>query len=513
MTQDPLFKDLLQSLLRRNSVAGGRMEGMSMGFCSDSGKELIIPMEDWMRHALILGQSGVGKTVMGEWIMMQQIISGGGLLWIDGKLDTDNLSSLRNMCAWAGRLDDLLVINPGDPSMSNTYNPVLYGDADEVASRVLSLMPSAENNPGADYYRQAANQGITTLVGAIQKTGRAYNFVDLTILLQNQRALAWLESIVPATSHERKQLSIFLEQFKAVTKDGAVNIDLKKVRDTFGGVGGRMHQFGSGNFGQITNSYAPEVNLFDVIRNNKILYVMLPTMGKQEAASNFGKMVVGDFRTAIAWVQALPKPQRPWPPFLGFFDEAGSYVTNSWARIFEQSRAAHLVMCPAAQTTANFEAISDELRAMVMGNTWTKMFFKIGEDDTGEKAAEMIGREQQVALSISKSGGGGQSRSPKPGGGVSNESSNDSLGFSERVEEGYKVSPDDLRGLDKGESVVTYGGSKVYHVKVPRVTFDSKFIDGLGPVEINHFRPKFVRGLDLFKDVDRWLSGGGGDDE
>jgi hypothetical protein len=483
-------------------------EGISLGYCVDTGEEIVIPLEYWMRHNLIIGQSGVGKTVLGEWVMFQQIVKGGGLMWIDGKLDTDNLTSLRNMCAWCGRQDDLLVINPGNPDMSNTYNPILFGDADEVADRILALMPSAQNNPGADYFRQAAKQGLTTLIGAVQKTGRAYNFMDLTILLQNQKALAWLENLVPPNSHERKQLSIFLEQFKTVVKDGSVNIDLKKLKDTLGGVSGRLHTFGSGNFGAITNSYAPDVDLFDAVKNNKIIYVMLPTMGKQEAASNFGKMTIGDFRTVISWIQALPKPQRPWPPFLGFFDEAGSYVTDSWSRMFEQSRAAHLVMLPAVQTVANFEAISDELRSMVMGNTWTKVFFKIGENETGDRAAEMIGKEMQVAYSLSSSEGGGKQFNPHPGGGAKGKSDSDSFGYSERAEEGYKVSPDDLGALDLGECVVTYGKSNVYHCKVPRITFDKSFVEGLGPVELNHFRPKFVRGMDLFKDVDRWLSGG-----
>ncbi len=485
--------------------------GVSLGYCADTGKPVIVPWEKWMRHAFVIGQSGVGKTVMGEWIMKQQIDAGGGLLWIDGKLDTDNLTSLRNMCAYAGREADLLVINPGNPAMSNSYSPILSGDADEVSSRVLSLMPSAQNNPGADYYRQSANQAVTTIIGAIQKTGRAYNFIDLTILLQNQRALAWLESIVPEASDERKQLSIFLEQFKTANKDGVVNIDMKKVKDIFGGVSGRLFQFGSGNFGKVTNTYTPEVDLFDAIKNNKIVYVMLPTMGKQEAASNFGKMVVGDFRTAISWTQALPKDQRPWPPFLGFFDEAGSYLTDAFSRMFEQSRSAHLVMLPAVQTMANLESISDELREMVIGNTWNKMFFKIGTGDTGEQVADLIGKEMQTAYSLSVSDGSGRQINPA-GGNVTGASSSDSFGYSEREEEDYKVTPDNLRELGLGEAIITYGGDKVYHVKIPRVQFSKEFTKSLGPVKLNHARPRYVRGLDLFKDIDKWLSGGKAND-
>lgn len=135
---------------------------------------------------------------------------------------TTSISSIQ-LCAWAGRRADLLVINAGDPNLSNTYNPILYGDADEVSSRILSLIPSSESSPGTDYYRQAANQGITTLVGAIQRAGLAYNFMDLSILLQNQRALGMLENMVPE-GNDAKALRLFLEQYKQTNKEGISTI-------------------------------------------------------------------------------------------------------------------------------------------------------------------------------------------------------------------------------------------------------------------------------------------------
>ena len=479
-------------------------DGIILGYTVDGGEPLIIPWDDWMRHCLIVGQSGVGKTVFGEWVLAQQIANGGGLLWIDGKLDPDNLYKLDQLCAWAGRRADLLVINAGDPNLSNTYNPILYGDADEVSSRILSLIPSSESSPGTDYYRQAANQGITTLVGAIQRAGLAYNFMDLSILLQNQRALGMLENMVPE-GNDAKALRLFLEQYKQTNKEGISTIDMKRLKETFGGVGGRLHMFGTGNFGGITSSYAPDVDMYDAIRRNKIIYVMLPTMGKKEAASNFGKMTMGDLRSAIANVQSLPKGERPWPPFLNFSDEFGSYVTQAADRPFEQGRSAHIVMMPAFQTMANLDAVSEELREMVLGNTWNKVFFKVGTDDTATKIVELIGKERRVALSVSVSGGHSVSKDAS-GTSPRGASGSDSVGLSERTEEVEKVSADMLKKLGKGEAIVTYGGSKVYHIKIPAIHFDKGFVQEIGPFTINKPRPKFRRGLDLFGKVDGLLS-------
>ena len=485
--------------------------GMLMGYCVDTGKPLIIEWELWMRHCFIIGQSGVGKTVMGNWLMFQQITQGGGLLWIDGKLDIDNLNALNTMCAWAGRRGDLYVINPGDPSCSNTYNPILFGDADEVSARCLSLVPSSEGNPGTDYYRSAADQGIKTLVAAIQKTGLAYNFMDLSIMLQNEKALAYLESLVPKGTSEAKQLSLFLEQFKVVDQKTHVSrIDLKKLKDTFGGMGGKLHSFGSGNFGEITSSYTPDVNLFDAIKGNKIVYVALPTMGKAEASSAFGKMIVGDFRTAISWVQALKKEDRPWPPYLGFFDEAGSYISDSWNRIFEQSRSAHIAMCPAVQTIANLDAVSEELREMVIGNMWTKAFFKIGTDATAELSSELIGTEMASAISLASTGGAGVQAAAGTGS-KTGVAQSISTGYTEREEEVQRVSAQAFKELSIGETIVNFGGDMVFQLKVPRLTFTKTFLDAVGPFELNKTFQLSAQGLNLIKKTDFLLSTGNDD--
>lgn len=479
-------------------------EGVIIGYTVDTGEPVIVPWDDWMRHCLVVGQSGVGKTVFGEWVLAQQMAQGGGLLWIDGKLDPGNLDKLDAMCSWAGRRSDLLVINAGDAHFSNTYNPILYGTPSQVASRMLSLIPSSENNPGSDHYRQAANQGLTTLVGAIQRTGLAYNFMDLSILLQNQRALSMLENLVPP-SDEAKELKLLLDQFKQTNKDGVTSIDMKRLKELFGGIAGRLHTFGSGNFGHLTSTYSPDVNLYEAIRENKIVYVMLPTMGDREAASNFGKMMMGDLRSAIASVQALPQNERPWPPFLNFSDEFGSYVTQAADRPFEQGRSAQIVMMPAFQTMANLEAVSEELREMVLGNTWNKVFFKVGTDDTAQKIVELVGKERRVALTVSISGGSSVRRDAS-GSTPKDASGSDSFGLTERTEEVEKVTTDMLKKLGKGEAIVTYGGSKVYHIRIPAVSFDKEFLGEIGPFSINKKRPYYTRGLDLFGKVDGLLS-------
>ncbi|WP_147267123.1 hypothetical protein [Acidiferrobacter thiooxydans] len=48
-----------------------------------------------------------------------------------------------------------------------------------------NLVPSSETDPGADHYRQSANQALTVFVGALKACKLRYNFTDLAILLQS----------------------------------------------------------------------------------------------------------------------------------------------------------------------------------------------------------------------------------------------------------------------------------------------------------------------------------------
>jgi len=487
---------------------GETPQGLLLGYCVDSGKPVFIPYEDLMRHIFCGGQSGVGKTVLGTFLMFQHILNGGGLTFIDGKLDKKTLQEIYQMLVWAGRAHDLLVINPGDAANSNTYAPILYGDPDEVADRCVSLIPSTSNSPGADHFKQSAKQGVTTLVAALKRAGLAYNFIDIVILLMNQKALAYLENRVPP-SEEKTNLSLFLDQYRTVNKDGVSIIDVKRLKETFGGIGGRLFMFGTGSFGKVMNTYCPEANLFDAIRGNKIVYVMLPTMGKPETASNFGKMVLGDLRTAISWIQGLPDEDKPDPPHLIFMDELGSYATDALSRPFEQSRSAKIILCPTVQTLANLDAVSEEFREMVLGNTWTKISFKVGTQATAVELADIIGMELRVQDSISMTGGQGQSLKASDGASDAGTTETSNISVGERTMEEYRISPDDLKSLDKGEAVVTYGGNKVYHIRVPKLDFTLKAKREIGKVRLNHFRPRMVPGIDLFKRADKYLSTAG----
>lgn len=498
--------------------------GLLFGYCTDDGSPLFISDSDLVRHGIIEGQTGMGKSVFGKTLMFQQIERGGGLLFIDGKLDEDNIQEVYEFAVYCGRGHDFLVVNPGRPEASNTYNPILFGDPDEVAARIISLIPSTSTSAGADFYKSSSALALVCFISALQEstkeqvaewikackgkglpenhvdnnrvTGMAYNFLDLALLTMNEGVLNSLLQRVQLSSPDsltRKNLSIFLEQyarenngFGAATEPGTLGIDIKRLKETLGGIGARMHQFGSGRFGPVLNSYDPEVKMYDAIRDNKIVYVALPTMGKDVAAQNLGKIVIADLRTAISWLQ-MNKQDRPAIPFLAFLDEMSSYSTETLAVMFEQARSAQVALLPAIQTDSGLSNISEDFKERIMANTELKIFFRLSSQDTATAASDLIGmtrRPTASETSTEASSASAQAMSIGP-----NKNLSDSAGQSQayREQEEPLVHPDQIKGLAPGECIVLRS-PRVWNIRVPMISLDEATKKAIGPIKINHSR-------------------------
>jgi type IV secretory pathway TraG/TraD family ATPase VirD4 len=396
------------------------------------------------------------------------MVKGGGFLFIDAKIDADTRDSLYYLAKACGRQDEFYILNPDDPENSNTYNPILNGDADEVASRLLNLQPSSEDNPGADFYRQSANHALTVIIGALKVCNKRYTFADLAILLQSADAMEKLFKDTPE-SPERMALDIFLDKYRRRDpKMGAV-LDINKMKDVLGGMAGRIAMFAQGKFGRVFNTYAPEIDLTDIMKNNKMMYCMLPTMGKDTAALNLGKMIMSDIRSAVYNLQNMPAAMRPWPPFLIFPDEMGSYVMEGIARLFEQARSAQVCLMPGFQAFGNLKAVSDQFADIIIQNTWSKVYYRFGSQDSAEMASEMMGKATRYIRSVSRGETEGESAQFLRASPQSAESEGGSRSESWREDEVNRVTPDHLGALPIGQAVVTIG-PKVYHIQVPRLT-------------------------------------------
>ena len=441
-------------------------DSVLFGLTTDYHRPVRVQNGFLQRHTAIVGSSGVGKTTLAEFILWAQIARGGGMIMVDPKVDASQRDKMYYMAKILGREDDFYVININDPKNSNTYNPILAGDPDEVASRLMNLVPSTEGNAGADHYKQTATYALTVIVAALQRADKLYTFGDLAILLQSSQAIERLLRLVPESA-EKRSLEIFVDQFRKRTKEGS-QIDTERMKTALGGMAGRIAMFAQGKFGEVFNTVTPDVDLYDVVRNKKLLFVSLPTMGKDQSALNLGKMIISDLRSACAKLQENPE-DRPDPPCIALLDEFGSFVTEAIARLFEQARSAGIALMPAFQSFGSLRRVSPDFAEQIIQNTWQKVFFKFGSSEA-EEAAELMGKTigyaHTLAVSESESKGAQLLRTDPN----ANNGENSGLGESWREQEEFRVDPDKIRALGMGEAFVMIG-SRAYHIKTPMIKF------------------------------------------
>ena len=71
---------------------------------------------------------------------------GGGAIIVDGKGDKDIYTDVYNTCVHCNREDDFYVMNFNVPRESNTMNPLLSGDTDEIIDVIGNMLETGGDN-------------------------------------------------------------------------------------------------------------------------------------------------------------------------------------------------------------------------------------------------------------------------------------------------------------------------------------------------------------------------------
>lgn len=354
---------------------------------------LYLAPEGLLRHEAVTGKSGSGKSEYLLWRLSQQIKLGGGAFVLDAKTDYGFRHRLWNLARACAREHDLRCVNIDDGANSNTYNPLLRGDAVAVASRFTETL-DVGGSATAEHFRAQGHLALTAAMTAIKTLDLAYNAADLYVVLSHPPAMQWLLQSTRG-ERERSSYAAWLQPY-CQTERGVMRINLQALRQQIGGVASRLFVYGTGEIGRVMGAYAPEVDLLDCIDNNHIVYLMLPALEKNEAALAFARLFFSDLRSALAALYKRPRAGRPRVPFMVALDEFGSYASRVVAPTFEMARGAGVALMPIFQTYANLRNVSEEFADQIVGNTEVSTFFCVGDPNTAEFAARLFGQARRA---------------------------------------------------------------------------------------------------------------------
>lgn len=414
------------------------------GNYSKGGEELWLSDSDSRTHRLVMGTTGAGKTnTLLSWLL-NSLAWGSGFTYSDGKAQNDVFLKVFGMAALLWREDDVLVVNymmGGEDQFasiakssravrnrkSNTMNP--FGSAtNEAINQMLSSMMGKAGGDGGQWQAKAINMmsGVTLVSAYLRATGERRLSVKTLRESMNLPTMIELNkrSDIPEVAIQgiRAYLSVGLPGY---------NPDAAKAGKAQAQTCLDQHGYLTGQFtrtlGMLNDSYShifrdtlPEVDMLDCVLNNRILFVMIPTLEKStEEAANLGRIVVMAAKMMMASNLGAEiegdttdlienRPTSYSRPYDIFLDELGYYFASGIDLMFAQGRSLGIALTASGQ---DFQAMAkgenkNEVESMI-ANTRLKVGLKCEDPkETFEVFQRSAGKAFVAQVSGYESGSG-----------------------------------------------------------------------------------------------------------
>lgn len=342
--------------------------GLLLGYNVFRGvkKEIRLSADDRRRHVYIVGQTGTGKSTLLENIILQDMVDGNGLAFVDPHGDTaEKLLSM----APRNRVDDIVYFNPGDMANPLGLNLFEFTDPEQkdfLIQEAINMLyklydPQHQGIIGPRYEHWFRNAALTLMADP-----KGATFIEIPkIFTDKQFAKEKLKYVKDPTVLD------FWNKEMAQTSDYHKSEVLGWFVSKFGAfVSNEMMR---NIIGQVKGSF----ELRDIMDNKKILIVNLSKGKVGELNSKLlGMIFIMKFQAAAMSRANIPEDQRV--DFSLYVDEFQNFSTDSFATILSEARKYRLNLIVANQFIGQ---LTEEIRDAVFGNVGTIISLRAGATD------------------------------------------------------------------------------------------------------------------------------------
>lgn len=379
-----------------------------LGYEDGTGKPVWAGVTDLLRHFLLFGVTGAGKTEALMGLVANALGLGGGVIYGDAKATVKLLWQITALASLTGRIDDLLVVNyitggiarhadvaiPEDLSaadrdllnamgrqthgrLSNTAMPFPVGNADGIQQILVALMP-----PGGDgsnsVFRERAIAIMSALLTVMEDLHFRYGIPISPASIRANLDLNVFKGMVDGKygklgDRARNVMIEYLHKIPGWDDNVEVSEQSQQVNDQFGFAA----MYWTRALGTLTDTYGhiygdayAEVDYPDVVLNRRILVLMLPAMEKApDELGQLAKIVLAGVKGAMAIglgslvegtksmvLDALPSASSI--PTLAVLDEYGYMAVPGFAVSAAQARGLGFGVVFAGQGVAGFRALN-----------------------------------------------------------------------------------------------------------------------------------------------------------
>lgn len=344
-------------------------EGTIIGRSNYRGqtKDVRIKLEDRLRHVYTIGQTGVGKTVLAQNMVLQDIMDGHGVCYLDPNGDAAEwiLNHIPKE-----RADDVIYFNPSDKERPFGLNMLEWKTPDQrdfLVQESLQIFqklfdPNQTGMVGPQFEHWMRNAALTLMMhpdgGTIIDIPRIFTDPefekDRVKYVTDPVVRSFWEKQMAKTAdfHKSEMLNYFTSKFgRFMTNDMIRNI-----------------------IGQTKSSF----DFRDVMDSKKILICNLSKgMIGEINAFLLGMIIVSKIAMGAFSRQDILEKDRI--PFFLYVDEFQNFITDVFATILSESRKYKLGLYITHQY---IEQLDEKIRAAVFGNAGTLAAFRIGAADS-----------------------------------------------------------------------------------------------------------------------------------
>ncbi len=344
-------------------------EGTIIAKTSFRGQEETVRLteNDKRRHVYILGQTGTGKSTTMKNMIIDDIIHGKGVAYIDphGQDLEDILSKIPKE-----RAEDVVIFDAGDierPMGLNIFEAQTTEQKDLVIQEALQILYRLYDpqhtgqifGPRFDHWLR--NAALTLMADPEGGT-----FIEVPKVFSDDKFLAsklkyvedpvvrsfWIDEIGKTSDyHKSEMMGYFIGKFGAFM----TNTTLRNI------------------IGQPKSS----INLREIMDSNKILLVNLSKGRIGELNMRLLGMIFV-VKLQMAAMSRADTPEEERKDFCLYVDEFQNFLTESFAQILSEARKYRLSLVVANQFIGQ---LTDEIRDAVFGNVGTILCFRVGPDD------------------------------------------------------------------------------------------------------------------------------------
>jgi len=339
-------------------------------------RHLLLHAETIKRMMAVIGKPGSGKTVFLKGLLEQQLGLGGGAFVIDAKGTADEIKRFYAMVHKYGREKDLYLLNFGN--MNNTHTLNFLGAGSPLVLKEIMMVLVSTDDPKWKKVDEDFIESVLKLLvfkrdheGLILTLDEIRNYMVLNKLLKQAWKYKNVDRVelIDFVRYVCSSIEIDYEEFRDAKNDDAKFyqqcVDNSKNSDIQGVYESGLAQknwnsvlttLGS-NYGNIFNVKDPDIDLFEAVKNNKIILVSLPTLESDETAKMIGKLLLGIIKSVGS--QKARKSREPKIPFLLLLDEFGAIAIKGFGRFMSQARSLGLSMVVFFQSIAQLDEVDN----------------------------------------------------------------------------------------------------------------------------------------------------------